>query len=212
MHFKGRIEVGADADLTIFNPHTIQAMSTPEHPGTPAQGVEYVIVNGTIVKTPEGLVQGVTPGKPIMSTFVDKTPVPTPLAMEMHYEGAVTDYDLFYYINGIPFISVETFQLIGLEVERRQDGTLQVLETQLQVGRPTARVYEVSEANSLEMTGIPIANDATFTLQSLHQEPVLFKGDVYLHPLDVVNILEGRYTLSFINNVVNVKKVALVED
>lgn len=197
MHFKGRIEVGADADLTIFNPNTIQAMSTPERPGTPAQGVEYVIVNGTIVKTPEGLVQGVTPGKPIRSYFVDKTQVPTPLAMEMHYEGTVTDYDLFYYINGIPFISVETFQRIGLEVERKQDGTLQVLETQLQVGSPYARVFELA---------------ATDTLRRLHQEPVPFKGDVYLHPLDAVKILEGRYSLSFINNIVDVEKIAMGEN
>jgi N-acyl-D-aspartate/D-glutamate deacylase len=49
MRNKGRIRVGADADITIFDPETIQDRATYTDPILPSQGIEYVLVNGAVV-------------------------------------------------------------------------------------------------------------------------------------------------------------------
>ncbi|NKB32514.1 MAG: amidohydrolase family protein [Pseudomonadales bacterium] len=49
MRNKGRIRVGADADITIFNPDTVRDRSTYTNPILPSQGIEYVLVNGAVV-------------------------------------------------------------------------------------------------------------------------------------------------------------------
>ena len=65
MAFKGRIQVGADADITIFDPKTVRDNSTIKQGGLPATGIPYVIVNGTIVVEDSRVLKGVYPGKPI---------------------------------------------------------------------------------------------------------------------------------------------------
>ena len=62
---KGRIKTGADADITIFNPDTIADRSTVEKPAQYSAGIEYVLVNGVIVKDRNGIIKGVLPGKPV---------------------------------------------------------------------------------------------------------------------------------------------------
>ena len=49
MRFKGRIQVGADADITIFNPNTVIDKATFEKGLEFSAGIEYVMVNGTFV-------------------------------------------------------------------------------------------------------------------------------------------------------------------
>lgn len=44
---KGNLSIGADADVLIFDPETIQERSTFENPITAPVGIDYVIVNGT---------------------------------------------------------------------------------------------------------------------------------------------------------------------
>jgi len=45
---KGRVQVGCDADLTIFDPKTIMNGSTYLEPGVPSRGIPYVIVGGVV--------------------------------------------------------------------------------------------------------------------------------------------------------------------
>jgi N-acyl-D-glutamate deacylase len=64
---KGRIQHGADADITIFDPKTVSDNSTlvKGHNAMPSTGIPYVVVNGTIVVKDSKVLKGVYAGKPI---------------------------------------------------------------------------------------------------------------------------------------------------
>ena len=62
---KGRIKVGADADITIFNPDTVKQVATVANGGLPSEGIPYVVVNGTIVVKDSKVLKNVFPGKPV---------------------------------------------------------------------------------------------------------------------------------------------------
>lgn len=40
---KGRINVGADADITIFNPDTVKQVATPANGGSPGQPIRFPV-------------------------------------------------------------------------------------------------------------------------------------------------------------------------
>ncbi len=65
MRSKGRIKVGADADLTIFDPARVIDRATFAEPAVPSAGIVHVVVNGTFVVRNEALVPGVAPGMAI---------------------------------------------------------------------------------------------------------------------------------------------------
>jgi N-acyl-D-glutamate deacylase/dihydroorotase len=62
---KGRIKVGADADITVFDPETVRDNSTIKQGALPATGIPYVIVMGTIVVKDSKVQKDVFPGKPV---------------------------------------------------------------------------------------------------------------------------------------------------
>ncbi|HEX6891001.1 MAG TPA: amidohydrolase family protein, partial [Chryseolinea sp.] len=69
MRFKGRIQIGADADITIFNPDTIIDKATFEKGLAFSAGIEYVMVNGTFVLMNGKTVTGAVPGQPVFGKF-----------------------------------------------------------------------------------------------------------------------------------------------
>jgi N-acyl-D-aspartate/D-glutamate deacylase len=60
---KGRIQLGADADITIFDPDKVIDKATYEKPGQYSEGIQFVLVNGSMVVRDGKLVQGVLPGR-----------------------------------------------------------------------------------------------------------------------------------------------------
>ena len=60
---KGRIRVGADADIVVFDPDKIIDKATYEEPLQYSQGIQFVLVNGTLVVKDGNLVEGVFPGR-----------------------------------------------------------------------------------------------------------------------------------------------------
>ncbi len=62
---KGRLRVGADADITVFDPQTVIDRSTYVDATITSEGVEYVLVNGVPVIDGGELVEGVRPGRPV---------------------------------------------------------------------------------------------------------------------------------------------------
>lgn len=65
MRQKGRLEAGADADITIFDAATVMDRSTYRDPSLPPVGIQYVIVNGVSVVANGQAIDGVAPGKPV---------------------------------------------------------------------------------------------------------------------------------------------------
>src|SRR5437016_6937551 len=65
MRAKGRLQVGADADLTVFDPPTVLDRATYERPAQFSQGIIHVLVNGTFVVRKRSSVGGVYPGRAI---------------------------------------------------------------------------------------------------------------------------------------------------
>jgi N-acyl-D-aspartate/D-glutamate deacylase len=62
---KGRLEVGADADITVFDPAAVIDRATFAEPAQASSGIPYVVVNGVVVVDQGELVPGVAPGQPI---------------------------------------------------------------------------------------------------------------------------------------------------
>jgi dihydroorotase len=60
---KGRIRVGADADITIFDSNRIIDKATFEEPLQYSEGIQFVFVNGVTVVKDGQLVDGVFPGR-----------------------------------------------------------------------------------------------------------------------------------------------------
>ena len=65
MEKKGRLQVGMDADITIFDPATIGDRATIENPAITSVGVEYLVVNGTVLINDGEMNTDSLPGRPI---------------------------------------------------------------------------------------------------------------------------------------------------
>jgi dihydroorotase len=60
---KGRVQRGADADLTVFDPERVLDTSTIEEPAKESEGISYVLVMGQVVVDPDGAKRDVLPGQ-----------------------------------------------------------------------------------------------------------------------------------------------------
>ena len=69
MKKKGRVQVGADADLTLFDPEKILDQSTYQTGNIASVGISHVLVGGTFVVRNSMVVDNVFPGKAILSKF-----------------------------------------------------------------------------------------------------------------------------------------------
>ena len=65
MRQKARLRVGADADITVFDPATVLDRSTYREPSLAPVGIQHVIVNGVSVVANGQAVEGVAPGKTV---------------------------------------------------------------------------------------------------------------------------------------------------
>ena len=66
MRRKGRIQIGAIADITVFDPDTIIDTANFEDDLSFSEGVTHVVVDGVPVVRDGALIEGVFPGKPLL--------------------------------------------------------------------------------------------------------------------------------------------------
>jgi N-acyl-D-aspartate/D-glutamate deacylase len=69
MKNKGRIRVGADADLAIFDPRAIVDKSTFQDPAKYSEGIRFVLVNGVAVVKEGQLQSNIYPGRAVRAPF-----------------------------------------------------------------------------------------------------------------------------------------------
>jgi imidazolonepropionase-like amidohydrolase len=67
MRQKGRVKLGADADLLVFDAGSVIDKSTFEKPARYSEGFRYVLVNGTFVVREGKLQSGLHPGQGVQS-------------------------------------------------------------------------------------------------------------------------------------------------
>jgi N-acyl-D-aspartate/D-glutamate deacylase len=63
MRNKGRLQVGADADITVFDPERVIDKATFERPAEYSEGIPYVMVNGVWVVENGAIQPDVYPGR-----------------------------------------------------------------------------------------------------------------------------------------------------
>jgi dihydroorotase len=71
MKKKGRIQVGADADITVFDLGTIRDTATFEKDLSFSEGVAHVLVGGVFVVRDSQSVEDVFPGKPVLGRYYE---------------------------------------------------------------------------------------------------------------------------------------------
>ncbi|MCC6587126.1 MAG: amidohydrolase family protein [Bryobacterales bacterium] len=64
MKSKGRLRVGADADITVFDPERVTDRATFEQPGLYSDGIRFVLVGGAFAVR-DGTLQDGAPGQPV---------------------------------------------------------------------------------------------------------------------------------------------------
>ena len=69
MRHKGRVQVGADADLVVFDPNRIADRATYAQPAQYSEGVEYLLVGGVPVVWRGQLREDALPGQPLRAAI-----------------------------------------------------------------------------------------------------------------------------------------------
>ncbi len=71
MRTKGRLQVGMDADIVVFDPATVADLATFENANQLTVGVQTVIVNGGFAVRDGELVLDAPHGRPIRNAVAD---------------------------------------------------------------------------------------------------------------------------------------------
>jgi cytosine/adenosine deaminase-related metal-dependent hydrolase len=65
MRRKGRLQVGSDADIVVFDPASVTDQATYTHSTRPSAGIRHVLVNGELLVRDGAITTDVLPGQPV---------------------------------------------------------------------------------------------------------------------------------------------------
>lgn len=72
MKNKGRLRIGADADVTVFDPDRVKDMATFEKGLSFSAGIDHVLVNGAAVVRDGATVPNAYPGRAILGNYASR--------------------------------------------------------------------------------------------------------------------------------------------
>ncbi|MCL2364177.1 MAG: amidohydrolase family protein [Defluviitaleaceae bacterium] len=176
---KGRLEIGADADIVLFCFDTIIDTATPERVGSPSIGVQYVFVNGQLQLSRAAIVPNVRAGLPLRSRFISPQNQLVANYNQLIYTPRdentastfMRDVPTFTLFN-LPFVDLrEIAQWLEVEYHLAENGAITIGQARLQLGETAFESY------------------AQHT--HLHHEPVIFRGSVFVPMYDLPALLYG---------------------
>lgn len=71
---KGRIQIGSDADIVVFDLARVVDQATYAHPDVPSTGMQYVLVEGVPIIIDGKLQANIAPGLPVIGHSIHATP------------------------------------------------------------------------------------------------------------------------------------------
>ena len=176
MRRKGRLEIGADADIVLFCFDSIIDTATAENPASYSEGIVYVWVNGTL-GVERGVVLNVRAGRPVMSRFASPA-APLEYAERTLYldggEGAraIAGIVRAHELQGAPFVDLRAAALaLGLPFELSERGEIAFGQARLALGETAFESYGQRS--------------------HLTREPVIFRGSAFAPLEDLPSLLRG---------------------
>ncbi len=195
MEFKGRIEIGADADLTIYNPQEITDQSTPANPGKAAQGVEYVLVNGELVKNRDGLIDDVNPGQAIRSYFVDEREGFSYVNQDIKLnEQVIIEEIKVYSIDDKQYLPANILSELELDIQEKRNGSFIIKPSSTASFIRSSRDINFA-TRSTEFAIGQIQADRNGQTFNLSDEAIISRGEVYLSLDTIADLLTDCYSL-----------------
>ena len=165
---KGRLEIGADADIVLFDYNTIRDTATNEKVASYSEGIYYVFVNGQLGLDPGG-VRDVRAGRPVMSRFASPAPITPSVPYTIYYDGENMGTSNAYELHGLNFVDIRHIASItNIPLDINENGLITFGQSELIIGE----------------TGFSAYGQESHLLY----EPLIYKGSVYI-PLGDLNNL-----------------------
>lgn len=174
---KGRLEIGCDADITVFNPDTIKDMATVQNVFAASVGVEYVFVNGILVKDKGIYNSTLKPGKAIMSHFMDNGSPDGEKVLKVRVDGKILPDIKMRTNSGMNLVPVSMLESTGMAVEDGLDGAI-TIDGGIRLHIGSAAVQAAQGELKLK-TG-----------------PVIYNGGICFEYDDMKLLLATRYTVN----------------
>lgn len=191
MKYKGRIEIDADADLAIFDLENFKDNSTVEETEIPSTGMEYVIINGTIVKDKDGYIENLHPGEQIKSKFIDEFEKRDNIIYNLKYNNEEYILNKSYNIDNKPYINLkEIFDLLKLNYSIDKNGNI-----------------NINDILNLKVGDIKYNYDSKEL--SLKDEIIIYESDFYISLDTFLQVFEEYYDIEIDNENINIKNNSL---